>query len=531
MYPRKPALPALININLNTEKRFLMKGNGRVLSLPLKTRFYQYVLVVIIIGLTTLVCSPLSNSQSYHIVSFILLFVVAMLAVFMGIGPVLLASTISAIAWNYFFIPPFHTFHIEKTEDRMMFVSFFIIALLNGILTNRIRRQERLVRDRESQTNALFQLTEELSKARGIDKVLEVARNDFRKHFNADSWFFLQDGNNRLDFVAKPQDNDLPVIESKIVEHVFRHSEKAGKYTDLFRDAGLTYHPLTGARLNPGVIAFRIDEVTYRNRVTFRETCFTQISNALEREFLGELAVKARLLNESDKLYNTLFNLISHEFRIPIATIMGASDTLLISQTTEKNREELYGEIFKASARLNHLIENLLNMSRLESGKISLRSDWCDVNDLVNKVSRNLRQELEQFNLATVIPEDMPLVRIDFGLMEHVLYNLLLNSCQHSSGSREIRLEASYEGGNFILVVSDDGPGFSTEALPNVFDKFFRVDGTKSGGLGLGLSIVKGLVESHNGTVNVENGSNGGAKFTITIPSDIPDMEELKMVE
>ena len=509
-----------------------MKGIGRILSLPLKTRFYQYVLVVLIIGLTTLVCSPLSNSQSYHIVSFILLFVVAILAVFMGIGPVLLASTISAISWNYFFIPPFHTFHIEKTEDRLMFISFFIIALLNGVLTNRIRRQERLVRDRESQTNELFLLTEKLSKARGIDKVVEVAHNDFRNHFDADSWFILQDGNNRLDLIARPHDvNNLPVIERDIVEQVFTNSEKAGRYTDLFSEAGLTYHPLTGARLNPGVIAFRIDETTYKNRIAFRDTFFTQISNALERDFLGEMAVKARILDESDKLYNTLFNLISHEFRIPIATIMGASDTLLLSQTTVRNREELYNEIFKASARLNHLIENLLSMSRLESGKISLRSDWCDVNDLVNKVTQNLKQELEQFNLVKVIPEDMPLVKIDFGLMEHVLYNLLLNSCQHSSGSKEIGLEASYEGGNFILVVSDDGPGFSPEALPNVFDKFFRVDGTKSGGLGLGLSIVKGLVESHNGTVRVENENSGGAKFTVTIPSDIPDMEDLKLVE
>ena len=509
-----------------------MKGTGRILSLPLKTRLYQYVLVVLIIGLTTLICSPLSNSQSYHIVSFILLFVVAMLAVFMGIGPVLLASTISAISWNYFFIPPFHTFHIEKTEDRLMFISFFIIALLNGVLTNRIRRQERLVRDRESQTNALFLLTEKLSKARGIEKVLEVARNDFRNHFNADSWFILQDGNNRLDLIARPHDEkDLPVIERDIVEHVFSNSEKAGRYTDLFSEAGLTYHPLTGARLNPGVIAFRIDETAYKNRIAFRDTFFTQISNALEREFLGELAVKARILDESDKLYNTLFNLISHEFRIPIATIMGASDTLLISQTTVRNREELYNEIFKASARLNHLIENLLSMSRLESGKISLRSDWCDVNDLVNKVTQNLKQELEQFNLVTVIPEDMPLVKIDFGLMEHVLYNLLLNSCQYSSGSGEIRLEASYSSGNFILVVSDRGPGFPTEALPNVFDKFFRVDGTKSGGLGLGLSIVKGLVESHSGTVKVENGLTGGVVFTIIIPSDIPDLKEFKLAE
>ena len=212
-----------------------MQETGRRLNLPFKTKFYQYLLVVLIIGLTTLICSPLSNPQSYHIVSFILLFVVALLAVFMGIGPVLLASTISAISWNYFFIPPFHTFHIEKTEDRLMFISFFIIALLNGILTNRIRRQERLVRDREIQTNALFQLTEELSKASGIEKVLEVARNDFKKHFNADSWYILQDGNNRLGFSPRPTDEkDLPVIERNIVEHVFAKAERAGRYTGLF---------------------------------------------------------------------------------------------------------------------------------------------------------------------------------------------------------------------------------------------------------------------------------------------------------
>ena len=159
---------------------------------------YSYLIVILIIGLTTIVCLPLSSPQSYHIVSFILLFAVALLAVFLGIGPVLLASTMSAVAWNYFFIPPFHTFHIARTEDRLMFISFFIIALLNGILTNRIRRQERAVRDREIQTNALFQLTGGLSKARGTDEVIMIATDHFRKHFGADAWFIIQDGNNNL---------------------------------------------------------------------------------------------------------------------------------------------------------------------------------------------------------------------------------------------------------------------------------------------------------------------------------------------
>ncbi len=498
--------------------------------LKVNSKIYQYFLAILTIGLTILFCSPLSNQQSYHIVSFILFFVVSILAFFMGIGPVLLASTLSSIAWNYFFIPPYHTFHIAKTEDKLMFGSFFIIALLNGVLTSRIRRQERLVREREDQTNALFQLTEELSKASGIDKVLEVASIDFKKHFNADTFFILQDGNDKLEtLLRQPGDNKFTHIDFNIAEWVFINSRKAGRFTDSYADADLTYYPLTGTRLNPGVIAINLDKSGYGEKDAFWDTYFTQVSNAIEREFLGEFALKARILDESDKLYKTLFNLISHEFRIPIATIMGASDTLIMSQTSERNREELFNEIFKASTRLNHLIENLLNMSRLESGKISVRLDWCDINDLINKVTQNLKQELEQFNLVKAISVDMPLVKLDFGLMEQVLYNLLLNSCQHSPVSSSILLEASYDKGNFILQVSDNGPGFPVEALPKVFNKFFRVDESRAGGLGLGLSIVRGLVESHRGTVRVGNMQNGSAKFTITIPSGVPDMDKLKL--
>ncbi len=510
--------------------KILVKKKKVISRIIFDSKIYQYFVALAVIGMTILFSIPLSTPQSYHIVSFILLFVVSILAVFMGIGPVLLASTISAIAWNYFFIPPYHTVLIAKTEDKLMFGSFFIIALLNGVLTNRIRRQERLVREREIQTNALFQLAGELSKARGIIKVMEVVKNDFKKHFKGDSFIILQDGNNKLESTVRLHDeNNMPDIDFRLAEWVYTNTKKAGRFTDLDEEAGLTYYPLTGTRLNPGVIVFGIEKSDFQKKDEFWDTYFTQISNALEREFLGEFALKARILDESDKLYKTLFNLISHEFRIPIATIMGASDALLMAQTSEKNRDDLFNEIFKASARLNHLIENLLNMSRLESDKISVRPDWCDILDLINKVTQNLKQELAQSHLEVVIPEDMPLVKLDFGLMEQVLNNLLVNSCQHSYGSSVIRLNASYDNGNLIIQVTDSGPGFPEEALPMVFNKFFRVDDSKAGGLGLGLSIVRGLVESHKGTVQVKNVQGGGAEFTITIPSDIPDLKKINL--
>jgi two-component system sensor histidine kinase KdpD len=237
------------------------------------------------------------------------------------------------------------------------------------------------------------------------------------------------------------------------------------------------------------------------------------------------MAKQAYLLNESDKLYKTLFNSISHELRIPVATIMGASDSLLTTQHPVEISKELTNEIFKASKRLNRLIENLLNMSRLESGRITPRLDWCDIHDLVNKVTESLQEELKPFNFHIVIPDDMPFVKLDFGLMEQVLYNLIYNATQYASTSTNLRVKAFYDNGIMTLQVMDRGPGFPAKEISLIFNKFYRVEGSKAGGTGLGLSIAKGFTEAHKGTISVENRQNGGAKFTIKIPTEIPQPE------
>jgi two-component system sensor histidine kinase KdpD len=489
----------------------------------------HYILSIFTIGLTTIVCTPLSNQQGYHIVSFILLFVVSILATFMRIGPVFLAATLSALVWNFFFIPPNLTFHIDKTEDILMFGMFFIIALVNGVLTTKVRRQEQLAREREKRTNALFQLTRELSRSSGINEVLAVAGEGINNHFQTDPVFILQDGNNSLHSSGRLQkERKLTPNEYGVAEWVFTHLQKAGKFTETLSHADYTFYPLSGARINAGVVAVKLDQLFSGDQKAFWDTFLTQISNALEREFLGELAQKARFLVESDRLYKTLFNSISHELRIPVATIMGASDSLLNSPLPVNVQSALFNEIFTASLRLNRLIENLLNMSRLESGQISVRLDWYDMNDLVNKVAEDLKDELKPFSLVVSIPDDMPLVKIDYGLLEQVLYNLIFNSTQYAPVASIIELYTHFDDGVLLIAVKDLGPGFPEEAIENVFKKFFRVDGSKTGGLGLGLSIVKGFVEAHKGTVTVENRKNGGSEFTIRIPTENPEIHTIQ---
>lgn len=484
--------------------------------------YKAYFLAIFYVLITVILCIPLKNEIGYQSISFILLFVTMGLSVFFRLGPVLLASAISAISWNFFFIPPELTLEIRRPEDLLAFCMFFIVALITGMLTSRVRKQERLTRKREEKTNALFHLTNQLTNAENGKTIIDISRKNIKKYFNIDTSFLIEDGNGNFKKQQEKQPfKELSESELSIAQWVFKHSKKAGKFTDTLSSSKYTFYPLRGTQAMLGVIVTKQDKPFNGETDLFWDTFLTQISNTLEHYYLAQLAKKATLLDESDKLYKTLFNSISHELRIPVATIMGASDTLLTNSYPDNVKTELYDEILTASKRLNRLIENLLNMSRLETGKIAPRIDWCDIRDLFNKVIENLKDDLKNYKLEVIVPASMPFVKLDFGLMEQVLHNLVYNSCKYSTPGTKIRLKAFYDNEYLVLQEMDRGAGFRSDSLPFIFNKFYKGVNQSAGGLGLGLSIVKGFVEAHKGTISVENRQNGGARFTIKIPTAI----------
>ena len=359
------------------------------------------------IGLVVLVsagCYPLSDYLDYKVVAFILLLTVSLLAIVFDIVPVLVAATLSALAWNFFFIHPKFTFHIGSAEDGFLFLMYFVIALINAVLTNRIRKIEKEVREKEEKEKTV-------------------------------------------------------------------------------------------------------------------------------------------------KLYNTLLNSLSHELKTPIATIVGATDNLLneSSKLSDSNRKELIEGISVASLRLNQQVENLLSMSRLESGFIQPKKDWCDINELIYDVINRLDQQLKNHKVKIHIEENLPLYKLDYGLMEQVLYNLLYNASLYTPEYADIFVSArnnadkiyrlstateehstvKRESNSLVLTIEDRGPGFPAAELEKVFDKFYRLDNARTGGTGLGLSIVKGFIEAHNGTIILENVPHG-ARFTIDIPAETSYINNLK---
>ena len=231
------------------------------------------------------------------------------------------------------------------------------------------------------------------------------------------------------------------------------------------------------------------------------------------------------------KLYNTLLNSLSHELKTPIATIIGASDSLLAANGTlsDQNKRILLSEISIASLRLNQQVQNLLNMSRLESGIIRLKIDWCDINELVYKTIDRIGEYSKYHVLQIEMPDNLPLFKLDEGMIEQVLYNLIYNAVSYTPEGSVIKIKVISIGDqNCEITIEDNGSGFPEKEINKVFDKFYRLDHSKPGGTGLGLSIARGFVEAHNGSITLKNARSGGAVFRIMIPTEISYANEVK---
>jgi two-component system sensor histidine kinase KdpD len=257
------------------------------------------------------------------------------------------------------------------------------------------------------------------------------------------------------------------------------------------------------------------------------------------------LSEKNRLIDESRaktiKLYNTILNSLSHELRTPIATIIGASDNLLLNpEKLDRNTQaELMQEISKASMHLNYQVENLLNMSRIESGIIRLHKNWCDINDLIHSTVNKLETELKDHKVIVEVPDKFPLCKVDFVLLERALFNLLLNAGLYTPKGSVVTVTATRSeeimndtleqlSDELIIKISDNGNGFPQEDVNRVFEKFFRLENSTDSGTGLGLSIARGFVEAHQGNISLRNLPDGGAEFTIVIPSEMSFIANLK---
>jgi two-component system sensor histidine kinase KdpD len=500
------------------------EGTKRRFALPeIHSGIIQYLVSAVSVLVVSMICFPLSHLIGYQTVSLILLFTVAVLPLMLGIGPVLLAAGLSALAWDYMFIPPIFTFSVARVEDVMMLFMYFCIAIVTGVLTTRARAQEKAVRQREERAIALYSLSRDLAVARTKDAVVTAAVTNIGKFFDAEAVVCL--GQTDGDIFTAPHPESSLKIDAKdfaVAAWVYWNEKKAGKFTETLPAASATFFPISGPRYPLGVLGVktRTDQTLSIDQETLLESFISQIASAVERETLNEITKRAIVVEESERLYKTLFNSISHEMRTPLSAIIGASESLLDPRVSQEAivREELTEEIHAAAERLNRLVENLLDMTRLESGLVQPKLDWCDVRDLIHTAVRKLEKELSRHVVSVEVEAGMPLVRMDFALMEQAITNLLLNASMYTPHGSEIEVSARREDDTCVIVVADNGPGVPPGMEEKIFEKFYRVPGSTAGGTGLGLSIARGFVQAHKGGLIAERRGKGGTQFTIRIP-------------
>jgi two-component system, OmpR family, sensor histidine kinase KdpD len=487
------------------------------------SHYVASILIVAIITGLNLLTPPWFGYQAVGLTE---LLAVQLIAVYLGRGPAILAAGLSALSWNFLFIEPRLTFVISHVEDVILFFLYFIVAIFTGNLTARIRGQEQKARHQAERTMALYTLAHATATAVTMDDILRTAVTQVGQIFDAEVAILLPHAGKLLDNAHPCSTLTLDAKDLGVASWVFENGRPAGRFTDSLPLASAQFLPLLTTGRTVGVIGIRTraERRLAVDQEVLLETFANQIALVIERELLDEAQQQTAMLRESERLYTTLLNSISHELRTPLATISGAASILLDPQTGANNgaRTALLQDIRGAAERLNRLVENLLDMSRLDAGRLHLKLDWCDVSDVVGVAVKRLASDLQEHPLTIQIAPDLPLVQMDFGLIEQVLVNLLDNACIYTPAGTPITIAARLEGPMLLLTVTDQGPGIAREDLERIFDKFYRAPGAASGGTGLGLSICRGLVEAHGGTLTADNLPDHGLRFTICLPAGSP---------
>ncbi|HOT97371.1 MAG TPA: sensor histidine kinase KdpD [bacterium] len=480
----------------------------------------DYGLGLLAVSCVTALLFALPMQINYLSVALYLLFVVTLLSLKIGRGPVLAAAGLSALLWNLLFIPPRFTFSIARVEDVLIFCLYFVIAIVTGTLTAEIRRKEEIVRQREQRAVALYTMSQQLAAAGSLPAIIRIAHEQIARTFDADVALFLQDGDGlAIQNGGSWQPDDKEV---SVAQWVAKNRKAAGKATANLPQAYGRFEPLATPREVHGVagLAFHQEEIFSLDQESLLANFCSQIAAAIERERFIENRHQVELADASEKLFKTLLNSVSHEFRTPLSVISGAIETLTDTALplAAPDRHALLEEIRSAASRLNALVENLLNMSRLESGHIHPKLEWCDIGDIFSALHRRFIPAAMQHHVVFQSTEHLPLILTDPGLVEQALAHLIENALRYTPEKTGIEVRAGMELATLILKVRDQGPGIPDDALPHIFDKFRRIVPSSRGGTGLGLSISKGLIESMNGTISAANAPEGGLEITLRLP-------------
>jgi two-component system sensor histidine kinase KdpD len=487
----------------------------------------SYFMTAALVAGITVVNLLLAPFTGYWTIALVYLLGILLLSLFFNRGPVLMAAAMSALLWNFLFIPPILTFRIARLEDALMFGMYFVVAAVVGALTSRLRSKERALRIREKRMTELYEFSRALSMSLGIDEVAGTAIKYIGEYLNLKVALLLSDASGRLSTTPHAFSTyEITTKERGVAEWSFHNKRPAGLFTDTLPKSDGHYIPLISPGRVVGILGicpvspvlFSLEQVDFLQNISY------QLSMRIERENLSSANQQALLATESERLYKVLLDSVTHELRTPLTAIKGLLSTIADPAVGNdgKTRGHLLTETQDAAERLIRLVDSLLDMNRIESGKLVLNLDWNDLSDIFNITLNRLEPFIKKHKVTVYCPEDIPFIRVDYNLIAQAIYCIINNALVHAGEATPIEIRATWDDKGVSIIIDDEGAGLPGGDTQKLFDKFYRYGNTRSqGGLGLGLAISKGIVELHGGRITAENNEKKGARFIMYLPVEM----------
>ncbi|MBK7765648.1 MAG: DUF4118 domain-containing protein [Sulfuritalea sp.] len=478
----------------------------------------------------TALAMPLTGAIELTNIAMIFLLAVVLVAVWLGSGPAVAAAFLAVAAFDFFFVPPRFSFAVTDAQYLMTFAMMLTVALIIGQLTARYKRQADVARQREARARALYGMSRDLSAALMPEQIVDAAEHFLAAEFGAGAALILTDPEDRLLpplFAAKAGAGGQPTVDAGVARWAFDHGEAAGLGTDTLPGSPLLYLPLRAPMRTRGVLAVAPrDPLAVQSPEARRQldTFAALIAIAVERIHYVDVAQSTTVQMESERLRNSLLAAMSHDLRTPLTAVVGLADALRQSRPPlSAEQDELARGMRDESLRMSSLVGNLLDMARLQEGRVQLNRQWQPLEEVVGSALKTVESALAGRRVDIRLDPELPLVEFDAVLIERVLANLLENAAKYTPVGSRIVIAARIDGEMVEVRVEDDGPGLPHGREEVIFRKFER-GGKESAtaGVGLGLAICRTIVEAHGGRIRAENVEPHGARMLFTLPRGVP---------
>ena len=487
---------------------------------PSRRLLAEYGLAAAGVALVSAAAGLVSPWLSFTGVVLLYLFAVAVLSATLSRGPALVAAGAGVAAVDFLFVPEYWSFRLAYPDFALTLVVMLTVSLVISGLTARGRHQAKMARYRERQTAALYEMGQKLAAGENPQSLLTQAAQHLEEVFGAKVSVLLPGEEGEPEVAVGPE---LPedIREARVARWVYRYGHPAGAGTVTLPEVRALYVPIKASQEPVGVVRLEWPQPPRStwDLLPLLEALARQLGLALEREKLSRQAREAQLEIEAERLRNTLLSSVSHDLKTPLTVIAGSASTLLENPgLDDATRTELIHTIYDEARRLDRLVHNLLEMSRLQSGRVELNRDWHDLEEVLGSALHQLEARLQGRPLTLDLDPDLPLVKLDALLIERVFINLMDNALKYSPEGQPITLRAFRSPGEVVVEVADAGPGLPPGAEAQVFDKFYQAAPGRHRGVGLGLSICRSIVEIHGGRMEAANRPEGGAVFRFTLP-------------